>query len=220
MPASFGDYFPDGDYVGWDEALKKHYANNMSAEEKTALGMEERILYSQFSSKFIKDYGQVKLVECPAEFRTEKKYKTLGSLIQLTSRLLAVNDALKTVIEKFEPDVHQFFPLRISMPRGEAYPKPYYVLVIRQFLNSFSVEDSAEGSLREGTGPSKGYYTPFIASKKYFNGIAVSHDVIGDTHLWREQKLRGFDLFLSDGMQVEIKRLGLRVPKHYKLKAA
>ncbi|MCP4090608.1 MAG: hypothetical protein GY746_12595, partial [Gammaproteobacteria bacterium] len=44
-PGSFGDYFPDGDCVGWDEKLSWYYANEMSDAEKTEMEMQDRILY-------------------------------------------------------------------------------------------------------------------------------------------------------------------------------
>lgn len=35
-PSHFGEFFPDGDYVGWQEAIREHYDTRMTPEEKAA----------------------------------------------------------------------------------------------------------------------------------------------------------------------------------------
>lgn len=145
-PTGFGDYFPGGDYVGWEECLKDYYDSEMSDAEKAEMGMEDRILYSKFSSKFIADKGPLKPHERPTEFRTRETRKSLASLIELSDQLLAVDEMLKGVIEGLEPGVHQFWPIRIVMPTGKEYPVRFYGMVIRQLLDSFSPEQSEEGS--------------------------------------------------------------------------
>lgn len=145
-PGSFGDFFPNGNYVGWKEQLRDYYQNEMSSAEKAEMEMEERILFSKFSGKFTKDRGPLKPQERPTEFRTVATHKSLASLIILNSRLLAVDASLKEVIETLEPGVHQFWPIRITMPKGKEYPVQYYGMVIRRFLDSFLPDQSESGS--------------------------------------------------------------------------
>jgi hypothetical protein len=58
--------------------------------------------------------------------------KSLGSLVLLPDRLLAVDATLKEIIEGLEQGVHQFWPLRIIMPKGNELPVPYYGMVIHR----------------------------------------------------------------------------------------
>jgi hypothetical protein len=64
-------------------------------------------------------------------------YKSLGSLIKLNDRILAVDEALKAIIERLESGVHQFFPIEIMMPSDKAPSVRYYVLVIGNYCDSF-----------------------------------------------------------------------------------
>ena len=213
-PSGFGDFFPGGDYVGWNEKLKQYYDNEMSEAEKAEMGISERILYSKFSNKFAKDAGPLKLHECPTEFRTVVTYKSLGSFIKLTNRLMAVDEPLKEIIEALEPDVHQFWPIRITMPKDKEYPVPYYGLVIRRFLDSFVPEQSVKEAWREMDGS----YFVRMPSRQTYSGLAMSQAAIGNVHLWRERNLLNPEVLFSDALQAEIDRRALRIPKHYRLK--
>jgi hypothetical protein len=214
MPGSFGDFFPGGQYLGYDEGLKAYYNNEMSDEEKAAMGMQDRLLLSPFSAKFKRDKGSLKPHECPQEYRLRETRKALGSLIELSASLIAVDTNLKDIIERLEPGVHQFWPIKITMPKDKEYPVQYYCLVIRCFLESFVPEKSDEGSYQlQGSG----YYSKF-PKKQYFNGLAISREVVEAAHLWRDNALYSPQIFLSDELQTEIAKAGLRVPKHYKMK--
>jgi len=56
-------------------------------------------------------FSQIEEHEPPRSFNTVKGYKSLGSLIKLNNRILAVDQALRAIIERLEPGVHQFFPI-------------------------------------------------------------------------------------------------------------
>lgn len=215
-PSGFGDYSPHGEYVDWDVRLKNYYDHEMSEAEKAEMGMQERILYSKFANKFLDDKGPVKPHEWPMEFRTRVTYPSLASLIMLPDRLLAVDETLKGLIEELEPSVHQFSPLRIVMPKGKEYPQQFYVMVIRQFVDSFSPDRSEEGSWyrREF-----GLCFVQVSTRQAYEGLALSKQLFGSSHLWRERWLKNPNIFVSDRLQAAIAGLGLRIPKHYSLKA-
>jgi hypothetical protein len=140
--------------------------------------------------------------------------KSLGSLILLYARLLAVDAALKEIIETLEPGVHQFWPLRITLPNGKEFPGPYYGMVIRRFIDSFVPEQSITANP-----PSPGSESFFTKgpTKKDYGNLTVSKRVVGGAHLWRERRLLMPSVFFSDELQAEITRQGLRV-KHHRLK--
>ena len=215
MPGSFGDFFPGGDFVGYVERLKAYYDNEMSDVEKAAMGMQERLLSSMFTAKFSRDKGPLSPHECPQEYRLRETRKSLGSLIKLSERLPAVDGKLKDIIERLEPGVHQFWPIRITMPKDREYPVQYYGMVIRRFLDSFVPEKCDEGACEFRNGA----FYPKFPKKQYYNGLAMSLTVIGSAHLWRENDLGAPQIFISDELQAEIANAELRIPKHYKLKA-
>ncbi len=158
-------------------------------------------------------YTAVEPHEAPQFFQTGKSYKTLGSMIKLNSRIMAVDEALKAIIERLEPGLHQFFPIEIRMPRGQFYPAQYYTLVIRQYLDSFSPKDSDPYSFRENG--KYGYIHE--NSKSGVTGLAFSKSAFGSAHLWRERGFREWLICFSDVLIAEISNAGLRMPKHYKI---
>ncbi len=231
MPSGFGEYWPDGEPEGWGERLKAYYMEQAPEGQKAlfdyvedGLGNAAHLYPGYVSGKFISEVGtkdgpdrppftSIKGHEAPRSFKTTKGYNSLGSLIMLTDRMLAVDDALKAIIERLEPGVHQFFPIEIAMPRGKVFPKSYYVLVIGRYCDSFSPERSKEGTWRE-RGP--GRYS-HVESKKGVTGLALSKAKFGNAHLWRERGLREWLTCFSDELQAEITSAGLRIPKHYRM---
>lgn len=228
LPGNFGDFFPDGDYVGWDEELDGYFNNKMPAEQKRFFDHPPPSYNYYVAQKLISEpgvkhpgmpdqppFGPIAPHEAPKRFETVKKYASLGSLIKLTARILAVDAPLKDIIERAEPGVHHFFPIEIVLPKNVAYPKPYFVLVIGQFLDSFSPEQSNPKSWRD-SGIEGSYF--FDSDKKSMSGLALSKQKHRNAHLWRERRMLTELVCLSDDLVDEITRSGLRIPKHYKLK--
>jgi hypothetical protein len=212
-PHVFGDCFPDGEYVGFDEALESYMQTGMPEDERQRM---ENLLANyayEVSQKFVYDKGPLLAHECPVAFQTEQNYTKLASLLVLNNGLLAVDGQLKAVVESLEPGVHQFWPLTITMPHGFAYPVQYYGLRIGQFRDSCVPEES---QVRISTVAPM--YFALGRSKKDFAAVAVSKAAIGGAHLWRETKLQTPDILMSDTLQSEIAKRGLRIFKHYKLK--
>lgn len=228
MPTGFGEVWPDGDFVGWNETLQAYYREKMPPEQKALFEFGSGNGASSYayyvSGKFISPpgetagpeyppYSPIEPQEPPKSFTTEKRYSSLGSLIMLNGRILAVDDPLKAIIERLEPDVHQFFPIEIRMPHGTVFPKSYFVIHIGQYHKSFSSENSREGVWREN-----GEFGYIIEkSKKGVVGLAFAKSVFGNSHLWRERDLRESLTCFSDQLQAEISKAGLRIPKHYRM---
>jgi hypothetical protein len=212
-PHVFGDCFPDGEYVGFDEALQSYMQTGMPEDERQRM---ENLLANyayEVSQKFVYDKGPLLAHECPVAFQTEQNYTKLASLLVLNNGLLAVDGQLKAVIEEFEPGVHQFWPLTITMPHGFAYPVQYYGLRIGQFRDSCLPEESELSPNSDDN-----IYFAQGSDKKDFAAVAVSKAAIGGAHLWRETKLHRPNILMSDTLQSEIANRGLRIFKHYKLK--
>ncbi|TAH54565.1 MAG: hypothetical protein EWM48_10855 [Sphaerochaeta sp.] len=213
-PVNFGDFFPNGDYVGWKEEIKRFFDEEMSAEQRAAFDNRYVRYIGEVARKFTEDRGPLDPHERPSEFRMMDARKSLASFLLLTNGLRAVDASLKEIIERLEPGVHQFWPLRITTPKGDEYPVPYYGMIIRHFIDSFVPEQSAVHQLSAGS-------DVFFANgptKKDYGNLAISKRAAAGSQLWRERRLLRPKIFFSDELQVEYARLGLRIPRHHKLK--
>lgn len=236
LPSSFGEFWPVGDFEGvsesrsdgWSERLKSYYEAQSRKEQKRLFDYDDghgnaaHRYPAYVSDKFISEIGSrrgpdrppftpIKPHEPPRFFETCKTYGSLGSLIKLNDRIIAVDDALKDIME---PGVHQFFAIEISMPKGAVFPKQYYTLVIGRYFDSFSPESSKPGSWRKN-----GNYAFWHGDRKAdMAGLAFSSAVFGKAHLWRERRRgEGLTLF-SDDLKAAIEEAGLRTPKLNKMK--
>ena len=54
--------------------------------------------------------------------------------------------------------------------------------------------------------------------KKGIGDLTVLKRAVAGAHLWRERRLLEPNVFLSDELQAEIARRGLRIPRHPQLK--
>jgi hypothetical protein len=229
LPSNFGEFWPDGAFAGWYESLKAYYREQMPEEQKALFddgkGNGALSYMGYAGEKFIREVGTsvrpddlpfspIEPQESPKSFTTVKKYTSLGSLIKLNDRILAVDDRLKAIIERLEPGMHQFFPIDLLMPRGVTFPNAYHVLFIGQYHDSFSPDNSKEGAWRKNG--DFGYL--FEESKKGVTGLAFSKSVFGGSHLWRERSLWEWLTCFSDELEAEIAAAGLRIPKHYRMK--
>jgi hypothetical protein len=216
--SSFGDFFPNGDYVGWEEGTQRYFWEEMSAEQREAFGKSHIDYRYEVSRKFTEDRGPLEPHEHPLEFRMMERAKSLGSLIKLTDRLLAVDATLQEIIEALEPGVHQFWPLRITLRNGNEYPGPYYGMIIRRFIDSF-VPEQSDARQAEGVGTVLDIYYAKSPTKKAYGNLTVLKSVAAGNHLWRERRLHNPSVFFSDDLQAEIARRGVRIGKSHQLKA-
>jgi hypothetical protein len=231
MPSSFGEFFPGGDYPGYRERLYKYYEGQMSAEQKAVFGVRNpkasyvslvcRKFRSPLGDKSGPDEPPVTPIENhepPEFFKMRKRQKSLGSLVQLNSGILAVDEALEDIIEKLEPGKHQFFPIKIMATNSEAYPKSYFTILVGHYLDSFLPAKSKPEVLTSQVFDT--YTTPYRLvddTGASINGIAVSKAAIGNAQIWRERFINPEFLFFSDRLQAEITRARLRVPKHFQV---
>ncbi|NJM81491.1 MAG: hypothetical protein HC844_02480 [Tabrizicola sp.] len=227
-PDGIGDFFPHGDYVGWRERLEAYWREQMPEEEKRRIHADHASRYTYYvSGKFCREIGSrdiygIELTpllprEYPTEFRTEKAQRALASLIMLPSGLLVVDEAFKSLIEGLEPSVHQFWPMQITSPKGGNYPNPYYGLLVHRYLDSFRPELS-DPKVWDKSKYSD-HYNIVGSEKASCAEFIMSDAIIGDAHIWHDRRLRRPHLFISDKLQAEIKKTGLRVWRHYKTKS-
>jgi hypothetical protein len=216
MPGGFGDYFPEADFVGWEDWTKSF---SKTVESGTYAYLLADKFNCEIGAAISPNHPIISPIaehEWPTWYETRKRYPTLGSLFEMSGRILAVEEALKDVIERIEPGIHLFHPIAMTTRKGDVYPKRYYTMVIGQFLDSFDPAKSTAGSWSK----EKGYdsYMAFINAKESIEGLALSRSSFGSAHLWRERRLRSPEFFLSDTLHNEIIKAGLRIPRHYRMK--
>jgi hypothetical protein len=213
-PGGFGDFWPDGTFRKWREHIESYFSEQMSDGQRAGYNNRHVTYCYNISERFTKDLGPILPHEVPVEFETERSYLSLASTIKTENQLIAVDENLKNLIEEFEPDVHQFWPIRILMPKDKAYPQQYYGLRIGQFIESFIPVEGTHRADDSAGGPylANGY------DKAAYMKLQFSGERIGNAHLWREPQLLRPNIFISDSLQAAILERGLRIFKHYQVK--
>lgn len=223
-PGGIGDFFPLGDFVDWNSDLNREARVKIVDGERYSYSLSDKFIYErglQFSSNFV-PICPIEQDEVPKQYKLDGKHTSLGSLIEFNNQIPGVDEELKNIIERLEPGVHDFYPITITMPKGAVYPKQYYILVIGQYLESFSIDKSREFIDRDAelrkldafSDQGGGKYSFSFHSKKYLNALTFSKAAIGKAHLWTERKLQRPEIILSDALHDEIAKAGLRLPKH------
>ena len=236
--SEFGQFFPDGDFPELRARLHTYFTQKMPAEERAVFGHEVDYRGWVFE-KFVKEIGilhpgdRAVLTppqdhEWPLAFQAERTIRSLGSLFKTTNKVLAVDEAMKDLIESLEPRIHQFRPLTILQPNSEVFPGTYFTMVIGQFRDSFIPDPETEGDLwkqlsyvdenkvRRFTGT---YLFSALSAEPYAR-LSLSSAATEGAHLWRECNLRGPDFFISDALHDEVKKAKLKIPQNFKVREA
>lgn len=240
LPIGFGAYWPSGGFEGWSKSLIAHYRAQPPHVQRELFdaysdSLECAVDYPLYvSTKLIREIGSryrphrpvdvplkpVLVHEPPATFVTTAKCNELAALISLSDRIVAVDEALKVLIERFEPDVHRFFPIDIVMPKGVKFPRPFFILGIGRFVDSF-VETASDPEAFAELPNSGGLLSINARSlSKSIKGLALTSQVHEGAHLWRERRFQEWLTCFSDELHAAIEDAGLLLPKMYKMRAA
>lgn len=139
----------------------------------------------------------------------------IGSLVNLGS--LAVDADLKAIIERLEPDIHEFYPieLRLHYGSGKIVSRDFFTLFIGQYFDSF-VPERTDPEIIKNTVHS-GYILQ--NSKAGVNGLALDRNIYNGAHLWKERNLAGnYPICFSDELRSAIAEAGLAIPKLYRMR--
>jgi len=147
FPAQFGRFFPQGDYVGWDQALEHYFTHNLSEADREKFDNRLARYANIASQKFNSTTDPILDHEWPREYRLERDYKRLGSITNSPNQVLLVEGALKDLIEDLEPNTHHFRPIRLLTRTGDIYPGDYHVMAIGQNLNGFDPDGGDHDSV-------------------------------------------------------------------------
>jgi hypothetical protein len=232
MPTGFGEFWPSGGFEDVDQSgskdwiarLRAHISSQPEEAQKKLMPSGAPYRYGYFvAQKFKTEIGEqpaadlppvtpVLAHEAPKTFNTAKTNKKLGDLIMLNSRILAVSEGLKAIIEDLEPGIHQFFPIDIVQPRS-IYPTPFYTIVIGNYRNSFRDVEAVMPELPDGERYTFTEVDKAAASKMYFD-----RSVFGSAHIWRERAFNEFIINFSDKFVQSAIEANMRLPKLYQAK--
>jgi hypothetical protein len=95
-----------------------------------------------------------------------------------------VTEKVKDIIERFEPGVHQFFPVEIVAPNGTVLGRGRYM------LNVVTLVDSIVEGKNLSSNPDDPHYSPFQPL------VARAADIAG-LHFWRDKRLPEQGMFMS-----------------------
>ena len=208
LPAQFGRFFPQGDYVGWRETLERHFSNVFSDEERARFNDWDVEYIAEVAKKFSQNTEPVLEHEWPQEYRLDRDYKRLGSISNSDNGFMWVESDLKDVIEALEPDVHHFRPLRLLTRSGEVYPGDYHVMAIGQNLNGFDPEGSDPDCIKWSE-----LFQSYDVYTFNLNGMAFDGDVVSGKHFWRETGVTTPYICLSDALVQEIRARDFLMPE-------
>ena len=237
-PSSFGEFWPDGHFEGeaaspaggWFERLRNYFKAQPIEEQRRLFDCEgdagnaAHFYPGQVSAKSVQEIGTVRGAdmppltptephEPPRFFETCKNYGSLGSLIMLNNRILAVDQALRDIIELMEAGCITSFRSR-SECRREQFS--------RSNITRSSSANIPTASRRSAASPVAGARTAITPSrhgnrKADMAGLAFSSAVFGKAHLWRERRGGEGPTLFSDE-KAAIEQAGLRRPKLNKMK--
>ncbi len=243
LPSEFNAFSPRGELRGYDEDLAAHYKAERRPgltprHPPTFVFTTDRpyrsdgTAYEAFTTyaldvwiKFSGLWGDPQLRtppllpvqphEWPKEFVYARDYKTRASILELPRARCAVEEELRVLIERLDPGIHSFHPIRVVLRTGDEHPLKYHCMVVGRWLESFSLGDSDPGCLSDTDSVSP----TLSCSRRTYAGAAMRASVIGDAHLWRERFLRGPRFCFSDRLMEEATAAGLRLPTHFRMKS-
>lgn len=244
ISTEFNEFSPQGYYRGYKEALAAHYdaepRPGLTPKHPPVFVFKDKrevdgdgVPYRTFtdyaydvSEKFHAEQGvrrphhppldPVQPHEWPAEYVYKRAYKRDAAIVKFPNRSYAVTEPLRNIIERLEPGVHQFNPIRVLLPKGVEHPIQHHMMVVGRWLNAFRLEESDPSCLRDADTVSPAVY---LDDKRSFAGVAMAASEIGSAHLWCERAFRGGTFYVSDVLKAEIDKAGLRLPPTFKMKS-
>jgi hypothetical protein len=241
MPSDSDAFSPRGDFRGYEEALAAHYKaerrpgltprhppeyvfTSERPEDGDGTPYPDFTTYAfDVSEKFHSIIGDrsrhdpplkpIQPHEWPTEYVYERPYKRQAALIMGPNRMFFVTEPLRDIIERLEPGLHQFNPIRVILPKGEEHPVRHHMMIVGRWLDAFRLDESDPNSLSVERLLVKPWF------KEAFRGVAMSAAEIGDAHLWCERSLRPAKFYMSDTLKDEAAKAGLLLPPHFRMRS-
>jgi hypothetical protein len=149
--------------------------------------------------------------------------KTIPDIGPISAKLSMCREA-RELIESFEPDVHQFFPVEITRKRstkpiyrldGRILEEPYFLFNVQTILDAVWIDRSQLQVFRHLPDA-----TPVVGALPGNYNIVLRKSVIDGHHIWRGGYQMGHNLFFSDALVAAIEAKRLRKLEFHHLEEA
>lgn len=141
--------------------------------------------------------------ELPKQLVPHKPRKAWPDAFMSRNQMLIVREPVRNIIERFDPNLHQFFPIKFETKSGKEILGPWFMLVVMADQDSIVVEKSSvfinpnfPDTLCSATSTKPGE-------------LFVDPSRQAGVHLWREKRFKGH-LWGSDQIVAEMEAQGLK----------
>jgi hypothetical protein len=149
--------------------------------------------------------------ELPKVLVADKPRKTWPDAFEGVNGILVVSGRAKDVIERFDPDLHQFFPVPLQTKRGVEIEGPWFIMNVTVRQSSIVVEKSRVHVNDDFPDTLCSFY-----STSQTKDVIVDHSKLSpDIHFWRESRFEG-SLLGSDAFVAALKEAGVKFFPSYR----
>ena len=149
--------------------------------------------------------------EMPRELVARKPRKSWPDAFEGVYGILVVSDRAREVIERFDPGLHQFFPVRLVTKRGVEIEGPWFMMNVTVRQNSILVEKSFVAVNPNFPDTNCSFYADSGTKDVIVDSSRLSPDI----HFWREARFQG-SLMGSDAFVAALKAAGIRFFPSYR----
>jgi hypothetical protein len=132
--------------------------------------------------------------------------------LRLTNLILA-SERFRDLVEALEPNVHQFFPVKMVRKSGELISLPYFLLNVAQSFDCIVAEKS-DLAWRVTSSPVGGIQREPVRYQviNSEDGLVLRKDVVRGRHMFRSQGKRPLKgcLFFSNELMTKINGAGVK----------
>lgn len=209
-----GEFFPEGEFTDSDDNYKAEFNRIATSEMKENYDLEllkfrrANWLSGVRPAAFAKPFQQDK------RFVLKRPLKKLGDIFDFGG-LLAVSAPVKDIIEKFEPETVQFWPIDILTKRGApASEMAYFAMLVVQSRDTFRPDLSVEGSCRTPGNYSENWHIEGH-KKAFLTGLAFDAAKRDGAHLWYEERILTPVQLFSDELSAELRGQNFLLPPRF-----
>lgn len=197
--STYGPGLPDADRLDYDDALRQRF-ERLKAQGRLAEGAYFELYAAEIARKYHSESEALADFERPDRFRLRDKSPEIYDL-SLLGNFWIVSARLRDLILEFEPDLHQFWPVRLEelpawYPDRKAAPHHHvFGFKVGQWLSSLDVEASDPGIVQVKAGG----YVRLIGTSQDMRRVRLRASLASGRHLWGEHSpnVGPYKLFLS-----------------------
>lgn len=167
--------------------------------------------------------------EVPPRLTLEKRRKSIPGGFQTANGLIIVNGQVHDILERLDPGVHQFLPVELCFKNGDRPEGQYFVINITVKQDSIvaappGVDPSDKFIvIRDDAGNFKGLENvgkdwDSLLIRTHKKKVTLQKSALSGVNLWREKRVSGLELFVSDAFFDAMKEQGLKFYKNFRAK--